>query len=50
MHMKYITATELRTKTTQLVKELKKGNTVLLIYRSKIIAEIIPYKRDLKRM
>ncbi len=42
MYMGYITTTELRTKTTQLVKTLKAKGTVKLIHRSQIIAIIEP--------
>ena len=47
--MQYITTTELRTKTSELVKILKMGHSVLLIHRSKIIAEIIPIKDQSKQ-
>ncbi|OGH47433.1 MAG: hypothetical protein A3A51_01805 [Candidatus Levybacteria bacterium RIFCSPLOWO2_01_FULL_39_10] len=40
--MEYITTTNLRTKTSQLVNELKKGGKVSLIHRSKIIGVIKP--------
>ena len=40
--MDFITTTELRTKTTQLVLSLSQGKTTKLIHRSKIIADIIP--------
>lgn len=40
--MDYITTTELRTKATQLVKSLKKGGSVSLIHRSKVIGKIQP--------
>lgn len=46
--MQYITFTELRTKTKWLVKMLLAGNSVLLIYRSKIIGEIIPVNNQSK--
>ena len=42
--MDYITTTGLRTKSTQLVSSLSKGNTISLIHRSKIIGEIKPKK------
>ena len=40
--MQVITTTELRTKSSKLVKTLKEGGTVRLIHRSKIIGEILP--------
>lgn len=40
--MHYITFTELRTKTPELVKALKSGQTVKLTYRSQPLADIEP--------
>lgn len=40
--MNYITTTQLRTKTTDLVSELKKGKKVSLIHRSRVVGEIRP--------
>ena len=40
--MQYITTTELRTKSTKLVKTLKEGGALRLIHRSKVIGEILP--------
>ena len=40
--MEYMTTTNLRTKTTQLVSALKKNNRISLIHRSKIVAIIQP--------
>lgn len=40
--MDYITTTELRTKSKQLVKALKRGEAVQLIYRSKLIGNFRP--------
>lgn len=40
--MQYITTTELRTKSSQLVATLKKGGSVSLIHRSKVIGKIQP--------
>jgi len=40
-----ITATELRTKTKWFIKTLLKGEEIIVIYRSKIIATVIPTKR-----
>jgi len=42
--MEYITATELRTKTKELVKYLKGGNSTSLIYKSKIVGIVSPIK------
>lgn len=40
--MQYITTTELRTKSSQLVTTLKKGGSVTLIHRSRVIGKIKP--------
>ena len=40
--MEYITTTQLRTNSSQLVKSLKRGGTVSLIHRSKVIGAIKP--------
>ncbi|MBI2600985.1 hypothetical protein HYW42_03450 [Candidatus Daviesbacteria bacterium] len=40
--MQYITTTELRTKSSKLVKTLKGGGTLRLIHRSKVIGQIMP--------
>ena len=40
--MDYITTTNLRTQSSKLVNELKKGNSVSLIHRSKIVGVIKP--------
>ena len=45
--MTYITTTNLRTQSSQLVAHLKKGNTVSLIHRSKIVGVIQPMQDDL---
>lgn len=42
MYMDYITTTDLRTKSSQLVKKLKSGESFSLIHRSKIIGKIMP--------
>jgi antitoxin (DNA-binding transcriptional repressor) of toxin-antitoxin stability system len=42
--MQNITTTNLRTKSSQLVDALKKGMSVSLIHRSKVIGEIRPKK------
>lgn len=46
--MQNITTTDLRTKSSQLVKTLKEGRSVDLIHRSKIIGEIKPKIQDPK--
>lgn len=40
--MQYITTTDLRTKSSQLVNILKNGSSVSLIHRSKVIGKIEP--------
>ena len=40
--MNYITTTQLRTKTSELVKVLQEGRSVDLIHRSKVVGEIKP--------
>lgn len=40
--MQYITTTELRTMSSQLVDTLKKGGSISLIHRSKVIGKIQP--------
>lgn len=40
--MNYITTTQLRSKTSQLVSELAKGKKVSLIHRSRVVGEISP--------
>lgn len=42
--MQYITTTELRTKSNKVVKTLKEGGKLSLIYRSRVIGEILPYQ------
>lgn len=42
--MEYITTTNLRTKSKQLVDALKKGAIISLIHRSKVIGKIQPFK------
>lgn len=44
--MDYITTTELRTKSSQLVKALKGGSSVKLIHRSKVIGVFEPQKEE----
>lgn len=45
--MNYITTTQLRTQSSQLVEALKRGNTVSLVHRSKIIGKIQPADEQL---
>jgi len=40
--MNYITTTELRTKSSNLVESLLKGEEINLIHRSKVIGAIVP--------
>ena len=40
--MNYITTTDLRTKSSELIETLKKGGSVSLIHRSEIVGEIKP--------
>ena len=42
--MEYITTTQLRTKSSQLVASLQKGMTISLIHRSKVVGTIQPKK------
>lgn len=42
--MEYITTTQLRTKSSQLVNSISKGDTVSLVHRSRVIGEIRPKK------
>ena len=44
MYMNYMTTTDLRTQSSELVEELSRGRSVTLVHRSKIIGEIIPKK------
>jgi len=45
--MNYITTTNLRTQSSQLIAHLKKGDTISLIHRSKIVGVIQPIQDDL---
>lgn len=47
--MDYITTTNLRTQSTELVNTLKRGGIVSLIHRSKVVGVIKP-KKELKIM
>lgn len=40
--MQYITTTQLRTKSSELVQSLKKGGHISLIHRSKVVGTIQP--------
>ncbi len=44
--MKYITSTELRTKSKELIEALREGNSVVLIHRSKEVGTIAPPKAE----
>lgn len=46
--MNYITTTDLRTKSSQLVADLKNGTKISLIHRSKVIGIIEPVQEPLK--
>ena len=46
--MKYITTTDLRTQSSQLVDSLKQGKKISLVHRSQVIGEILPIKEDAK--
>ena len=46
--MNYITTTDLRTKSKELIRVLREGRSVDLIHRSKIVAEIRPKIYDPK--
>lgn len=46
--MNYITTTDLRTQSSQLVQSLKQGKKVSLVHRSQIIGEISPIHSDAK--
>ncbi len=43
--MQYISTTELRTKTPELIKTLSQGQSVILIHRSKVIGEFKPVQK-----
>lgn len=46
--MQYITTTELRKKSKELVNALQEGHSVELIHRSKVVGEIRPKVQDPK--
>ena len=48
MYMQVITATQLRTKSKELIKVLEEGHSVDLIHRSRVVAEIKPKIYDPK--
>lgn len=48
--MSFITTTDLRTKSSDLVKSLKEGKSVSIIHRSKIIGVIKPAKEEPKAL
>ena len=43
--MNYITTTDLRTKSSDLISSLKKGQSISLIHRSSIVGKIIPSRQ-----
>lgn len=46
--MQYITTTDLRTKSSQLVKTLQSGGRLTLVHRSKVIGKIEPVQEEAK--
>ncbi len=46
--MNYITTTDLRTQSSQLVQSLKLGKKISLVHRSQVIGEISPVRTDAK--
>ena len=48
MYMEYITTTELRTKSPELIKALRKGKTITLLHRSEVVGDIKPAKHKAK--
>ena len=48
--MNYITTTDLRTKSTELIKTLKEGKRISLVHRSRVVGEIRPaYPEETER-
>ena len=47
-YMQYISTTQLRTKSSQLVKLLQEGYSINLIHRSRVVGEIKPKTYDPK--
>lgn len=48
--MEFITTTQLRTQSTQLVKQLHSGAKVALVHRSQVIGSIIPSSKTAKKI
>lgn len=48
--MKYLSTTELRTKSTELVRDLRSGNSVSLIYRSEVVGLISPAQSESEKV
>ena len=48
MYMNYITTTDLRTQSSQVIDSLKRGKKVSLVHRSKVVGEIVPVKTETK--
>ncbi|KKQ35074.1 MAG: hypothetical protein US51_C0017G0006 [Microgenomates group bacterium GW2011_GWA2_37_6] len=48
--MDYITTTQLRTKSSELVRTLREGRSVDLVHRSKVVGTIKPDKEEPKIM
>ena len=46
--MNYITTTNLRTQSSQLVESLKRGKKISLVHRSHVVGEILPIKTTTK--
>lgn len=49
MYMNFITTTDLRTKSSDLIDSLKRGQSLSLIHRSKIVGVIKPAEEEPKR-
>jgi len=48
--MKYITASELRTKSKNLVDSLKRGDSTNLVYKSRILAIVKPMREEIPKV
>lgn len=48
VYMNFVSTTELRTKSSELIKSLKKGESVSLIHRSKVVGVIKPAQTESK--
>lgn len=48
--MEYITTTQLRTKSSRLVSDLKKGKKLSLMHRSQVIGEITPISSSVEKV